>query len=243
VLLAALITMAATGPASAAQAPEQALRRADAALAALEGRGVTGDYLMTVRVQTKAPGEDGPENTLEVYRVTILPDGSKRTTLVRAVEDGRDVTEERRHEDEVEEHRGDDRDEVDIELLPVGRNAGLYTFKAPKIRDGVAVASYRPRVDVDDDELSRGEVAWDVASGDPLWIEAKPVNDPPFVGDIAMRFEFARSGDVLHASHIATHVRAGIPLILRVKVDVEIELSEVRLQPRAASSEAVVPTS
>lgn len=223
---------------------EQVLGRATAAFEVLDGHGVSGEYLMTAKVKTKAPGDDGPEDILEVHRVEIGPDGVTRTTLVKAVEDGRDVTEQRRRRGEAEdEEKPDERSEVDIELLPIGKNVRLYTFKAPKIKDGVAVASYRPRVDVDDDELSHGRVAWDVESGDPLWIEAEPVDEPPFVGEIALRFEFSRSGGVLHASRITTHVRAGIPLILRVKVDVEIEMSEVRLEPKEAVVGTVVSAS
>jgi len=234
---AGLIAAAAAMPAGAAEPIQQVLERATAALGVLDGHGVSGGYLLSVRVKTKVPGEDGPEDTLEVHRVTIGQDGTKRTELVRAVEDGRDVTEERRRRGEnVDEERSDDRDEVDLELLPIGTNAHLYAFKAPKVTGGLAVASYGPRADVDDDDLSRGRIAWDVASGDPLWIEAEPVDDPAFVAEVVLRFEFARTGPVLHPSLITTHVRAGIPLVMRVKVDVGIEVSDVRLEPRGSSS-------
>lgn len=228
--------------------PEETLRRANAAFQVLDGRGFAGSYLLSAHVVVSAPGEDGSEDSLEVQEVTFHADGTKETRLVRAVEDGRDVTAERsEHQKGQREHaRHDGHTEIDVDLLPLGPNGGRYVFTSPRQRDGLLVAAFRPTskargVDGDDDEmLGRGEVAWDPATGDPVWIEVRPDDAPPFVSKLVIRFEFARAGRILYPRLVHTSTRAGIPLILKVKVDVDIEISDVRPRPETEAGAAVM---
>lgn len=224
--------------------PAETLQRASAAFQVLDGRGFAGSYVLSTHVVVSAPGEDGPEDSLEVQEVTIHPDGTRETRLVRAVEDGRDVTAERseRHNGQREHARHDDHTEIDIDLLPLGPNGGRYVFATPRQRDGLLVAAFRPTSKARDDErddedmLGRGEVAWDPATGDPAWIEVGPDVAPPFVSKLIIRFEFARAGGILYPRLVHTSTRAGVPLILKVKVDVDIEVSDVRPHPETGSA-------
>lgn len=234
VALAIIAAALACVPSTSASSPtDEVLRRANAALQVLEGRDFVGSYVLSAHVRVSAPGEDGPEDSLEVEEVTFHPDGTRESRLVRAVEDGRDVTRERLargegHEPARAHH--DDHADVDTGLLPLGAQADRYVFAAAKKRGGLMVAAFRPvtRTSGEEDMQGRGELAWDPATGDPAWITVEPVDAPPFVSRLELRFEFARSAGVLYPKLVHTSTRAGIPLILRVKVDVDIEVSDVR---------------
>jgi hypothetical protein len=230
--LAVAATLALAAPAPAPQEPPvETLDRAQAALDLLDGRGFVGSYLMTVHVDVVASGEDGPEDTLEVKEITIAEDGTRTSRLIRAVEDGRDVTSRRlASEGEVEEEHASRSDHAgfDTDLLPLGRNTRNYTFSHTKVTGGVATSEFRPRRGVEEDEMGRGTLAWDVASGDPLWIDAEMAKHHVGVKELTLRFEFARDRDVLYPRAIRSRTRAGIPLLFKLHLELDLELSELR---------------
>jgi hypothetical protein len=214
--------------------PPETLRRAQAALDLLDGRGFTGSYRVTVNAHVVASGEDGPEDTLEVEDVTIAADGTRTTRLVRAVEDGRDVTAERLAKGDAGEKEsadGDPHDSFDLELVPLGANAPRYSFAPPRIRDGVAIAEFRPAARGDEaDDLGRGEIAWDPATGDPLWIDTGLAERKAGVSELSLRFEFARSDGVLYPAAIRTRTKAGIPLLFRLRLAVDLAITDLKPQ-------------
>jgi hypothetical protein len=233
--LAVAVPLALAAPAPVPQAPPpETMRRAQAALDLLDGRGFAGSYRVTVKAHVVATGEDGPEDTLEIEDVTIAPDGTRTTHLIRAVEDGRDVTAKRLAEgdgdtEEKEQVDGDSHDSFDLELVPLGANAPRYSFAPARVRDGVATAEFRPAArGGEDDELGRGEIAWDVASGDPLWIEAGLAEKHVGLSELVLRFEFARAGGVLFPRTIHTRTKAGIPLLFKLRLNIDIEITDVR---------------
>ena len=236
--LAVALPFALAAPAPVPQAPPpQTLRRAQAALELLEGRGFVGSYRVTVKAHVVASGEDGPEDTLEIEDVTIAPDGSKTTRLVRAVEDGRDVTakrlaEDAGHEAERADHDShDSHDSFDLELVPLGAHAPRYSFGPARVRDGVATAKFEPAAHGgEDDKLGRGEVAWDVATGDPLWIDTGMAKRRVGLSELSLRFEFARAGGVLYPKSIRTRTKAGIPLLFRLRLTLDLDISDLKPQ-------------
>ena len=119
-VLALVFPLALAVPAPAPQAPPpETLRRAEAALDLLGGRGFAGSYRLTTRAHVVATGEDGPENSLEVDEVTIAADGTRSSRLVQAVEDGGDVTAERAAagtRDDEEKRSGASHGELDIDI-------------------------------------------------------------------------------------------------------------------------------
>ena len=229
--LAVALALAAPAPVPQAPPPET-LRRAQAALDLLEGRGFAGSYRITTKAHVVASGEDGPEDTLEVEDVTVARDGSRTTRLVRAVEDGRDVTAKRLAAGEggEKEHAdGDSHDSFDLELVPLGANARRYAFANARVRDGIATAEFRPAVrGSDDDDLGRGEIAWNVESGDPLWIDTGMAERKVGVSELSLRFEFARTGDVLYPKAIRTRTKAGIPLVFRLRLTLDLEITDLK---------------
>ena len=229
------LPFALAAPAPVPQAPPpETLRRAQAALDLLDGRGFAGSYRVTVTAHVVASGEDGPEDTLEVEDVTIAPDGTRTTRLVRAVEDGRDVTAERLAKGEVgdkEDASGDSHDSFDLELVPLGANTPRYSFAPPRIRDGVATAEFRPVARGDEaEDLGRGEIAWDPATGDPLWIDTGLAEHKVGVSELSLRFEFARAGSVLYPAAIRTRTKAGIPLLFRLRLSVDLAITDLKPQ-------------
>jgi len=233
--LAVAVPLALAAPAPVPQAPPpETMRRAQAALDLLDGRGFAGSYRVTVKAHVVATGEDGPEDTLEIEDVTIAPDGTRTTHLIRAVEDGRDVTAKRLAEgdgdaDHEEQVHRDSHESFDLELVPLGVNAPRYVFAAARVRDGVATAEFRPAArGGEDDELGRGEVAWDVATGDPLWIATGLADHKVGVSELSLRFEFARAGDVLYPRSIRTRTKAGIPLIFRLRLAIDLEITDLK---------------
>jgi hypothetical protein len=218
--------------------PPETLRRAEAALGLLDGRGFVGTYRVTTKAHVVATGEDGPEDALEIEEVTIAADGTRTNRLIQAVEDGRDVTAKRLagenagHDNDGESEAGS-HDELDLELVPLGAHASRHAFTPGRVRDGVATARFAPRKrGGEDDELGRGEIAWDVVSGDPLWIEAGLAEKRTGLSELVLRFEFARAGDVLYPRVIHTRTKAGIPLLFKLRLNIDIEISELR--PAAA---------
>jgi hypothetical protein len=231
--LAVAIPFALAAPVPAPQAPPpETLSRAQAALDLLDGRGFTGSYRVTGKAHVVASGKHGPEDTLEVEDITIAPDGTRTTRLVRALDDGRDVTAERLAKgdaDDTEAAREDSHDSFDVELMPLGANAPLYTFAPPRIRDGVATAEFRPVARGDEaEDLGRGEIAWDAASGEPLWIETGLAERRVGVSALSLRFEFARAGSVLYPATVRTRTKAGIPLLFRLRLSIDLAISDVK---------------
>lgn len=231
--LAVALPFALAAPAPVPQTPPpETLRRAQAALDLLDGRGFAGSYRVTIKAHVVASGEDGPEDTLEVEDVTIAPDGTRTTRLVRAVEDGRDVTAERLAKgdaDETDAAGDESHDSFDLELVPLGANAPRYSFAPPRIRDGVATAEFRPVARGDEaEDLGRGEIAWDPASGDPLWIATGLAEHKAGVSELSLRFEFARVGSVLYPAAIRTRTKAGIPLLFRLRLSVDLAITDLK---------------
>ena len=226
--------------------PPETLRRAQAALDLLDGRGFIGSYRVTVKAHVVASGEDGPEDTLEVEDVTIAPDGTRTTRLVRAVEDGRDVTAERLakgNADDTQEAGDDSRAALGRGRVALGGNppryklapprlrnrAARYSFAPPRIRNGVATAEFRPVARGDEaEDLGRGEIAWDPATGDPLWIGTGLAERKVGVSELSLRFEFARVGDVLYPAAIRTRTKAGIPLLFRLRLSVDLAITDLK---------------
>jgi hypothetical protein len=225
-LAAVALTLAAT----AAGPPAETLSRAQCAFDLLAGHGFTGTYAMTAQVKVSATGEDGPENTLEIHQVTVDGKGGKVSRLVMAMEDGHDVTAERLSKGEGERRSQEPGGgSVRFELLPLGDNMDRHVFAAPRRQDGLLVSKYTPRRNrkVDGEMLSRGEIAWDPATGDPRWIELRPADEPPFVKELTLRFEFARAGEVVYPSRVHTRTRAGIPLLFKLRLELDIAFSDL----------------
>lgn len=236
----ALVLLAAAGPTPAAPPPET-LKRAEDAFAVLDGKGFVGSYLLTVKADVEAPGED--ERSFEVQEVTIEPDGTKRTRLVKAVENGRDVTAERLAQGEGEERESADREEHSIELdgLPFADGGKGVRFGKVRQKDGLLLARFDSRAgskrvgaaeDDEGDVFDEGEIAWDAASGDPVWVDLGAGDPPRFVSEISLRLEYGRTAGVLHPTRIVTKTKAGVPLLFRVKVDIDVAVSEVKPVPR-----------
>ena len=80
------------------------------------------------------------------------------------------------------------------------------------------------------DNMTQGRLAWDPATGDPLWIEARYVDPPTGIKEMLLRFELAREGDLLYLRRTVTQGVGGMLWIKR-KFDVEMVISDTPHPP------------
>lgn len=227
------ILLVASGVRGAGLPPETAARLASA-LDSLQSQAVAG-YTMTVKVTVAKPNGSDREDHLEVVKTTRAADGTLVHEVVRALENGKDVTEKRRAErskrDDRNAHKADDdKDDEKKEggisaslRLPLGDDARLFAFSPPASGGPYAVAFAPLPGHAEDEGLASGTLAWDPATLDPLWLEAEPVIMPDHVSAMKMRFEFARTGELVYPRRTVTDGAGGFLWIKRTfHMDMEV---------------------
>ncbi len=118
--------------------------------------------------------------------------------------------------------------------LPLGKDLALFEFGPTRAESGALVASFAPRPSArKEDNITRGTLAWDEASGDPLWLEATFVDPPTGVKELAMRFEIGRQGDVLYLRRTTTKGVGGMLWIKRT-FDLEMTITDLVLDTSRA---------
>ncbi len=215
--------------------PRATLDRLGEALVTLDGGRFVGAYTVTASSRVaKASGADA-EETLEVRRVTHWADGSSSTEVLRSVDNGADVTADKRREavrdgGKRQDHPrdGDASPAGDDDFrLPVGADATLFAFSPAQREGALLVASFAPvPAHRRDQGLTRGRIAWDPATLDPAWIEVDLARHPTGLQKMLVRIELARVGGVLFPRRTVTDVLAGL-LWIRRQVHVEVRIDEL----------------
>jgi len=220
-MFSALPLVLALSVASLSPAPREAalaVRLADAAARFEEGT-FSGEYLRTTR--TEILSLSGAVLGLEEETVRVrVKNGLMAQELVRSLEAGHDVTDERRKSWSP--------------VPPAAEPGGAFSlpskgaalvFSPLPLSAGECGASFGPAVA--GAALSSGRLAWDCSTLTPLWAEMTPTDAPAELSEPRVRLEFARAGELLYARRYALEgvVADGAT---SVKMRVVLELSDLK---------------
>jgi hypothetical protein len=217
----------------------------------LDQKHFSGTFTMTVKAVVAKPNGDAREETLEVVEVASSPGSPYKNHIVKATENGKDVTAERqRKEDErareeaVKTKRAKPEKEEGLSLevrVPAGEDLTLFEFGPAKEEGDLLVAPFSPLAQHRKGEgIAEDRLAWRKDTLDPVWIEAKPITMPSHVSEMAMRFELGRTGDLVYAHRTVTDGLGGVLWIKR-RFHLETAISHVR--PSSAPSPTPPPAS
>jgi hypothetical protein len=205
-------------------------------------------YTLAVRsVVSKTDGSDRKESE-SVEALTRDARGVTTVKVLKATRDGREFTSEAQKErDEAlargakaEEDDGGKKTSVGL-VLPAGEDAHRFEFGPATSTGTILTASFRPApAHRRDTNIAEGTLAWDPATGDPVWIEAAPVELPRGASELTIRFEFARAGDLLYPARTVTDGVGGLLWIKR-RFHAEIAISDLRAGALPAPSPLPAP--
>ncbi|MCU0292876.1 MAG: hypothetical protein MUF10_12940 [Thermoanaerobaculaceae bacterium] len=228
------------GVAGASGPPAATADRLKSALEVLEKDHFAGRYTMTTKAVIAKPDGSNREETSEVAHVVQDGSAEPEVTLVSSLRDGKDVTAERQKQmaesraKEAEKGKKPEKDEDGFSAsmrLPLGEDEGLFEYGPPRSEGAVLVAPFAPTASGrKKDNMTEGRLAWDPATGDPLWLEARYVDPPTGIKEMLLRFELARAGDLLYLRRTVTKGVGGMLWIKRT-FDVEMVISEIQPAP------------
>ncbi len=242
----ALVALGA-GPAAAGVPPETATRL-EQALEVLD-KGFIGSYTLTVRGVVEKPGGKDRQETLRIVAVSRRADGATENRVVKAVDNGKDVTDEERAKaakatptptrtptpPQGQRKGGSAKGSMEIKL-PFGDDAKLYRIGVPVEEGELAVVAYEPLPEHRKDEgVAKGRLAWRRDTLDPAWLEAEMLSLPTGASRLVMRFEFAREGAVLYPKVTTTSGAGGILWIKR-NFEARMEISDLTPAPKRAAA-------
>lgn len=223
----AAITVLAVSLAVPAQAapPPEVLARLGAALHALDEASFVGAYTLTVEATVSTTAGKATDTELTVFEVTSPAGGPQAQRVVRAEKNGKDVTAEAQADAEKEkdagqkekQEEGEGKQEVSFGFrLPHGDDARHYVFHAAECGETACTAAFAPTKAARKEKgLASGRLAWNPASGDPLWIEMAPGALPTGVKELTVRIEFDRAGELLYPARTVTDGVGGVLFIKR----------------------------
>ena len=195
---------------------------------ALESGHFQGSYtLMVSSVVAKGDGSSKKTTDMELI-VEIGGEGEENRRLVRLLVDGEDRTERNRDKLESGAEDGDDHDEGDDDfLIPFGNDAVRFAFGPAVTAGGHIEMTFEPaKGHEDDDGITRGSMAWDEKTQDPLWLELDVFEPPKPLRELKVRMEFERVGEGVYMSRMVTDGRVKILLMKRI-FHMEMTVSDV----------------
>jgi len=213
--------------------PPEVAEKIDGAEMLSDAEAFVGSFTMTTTTVVQKPNGKARKDIEVVMRSTRHADGTVEHRLERMIEDGDDVTEERRDKTEKsfakngngadDDSENDDEDFVD----PYGETADRFVFGTVK-RDGlIATVTFEPRPEHQKSKgMTTGAAAWDSQTLDPLWIKFKAVNAPGPLKELDLELEFARLGDTVFIERVFTTGLAKIVLIKR-QFESDIRISNI----------------
>lgn len=232
-VLGTLLALAVAGPA-AADPPDETLERLERALQSLADPGQVQAYtLTTVARHAKPNGKDAHDEKV-VARVTVTGEEQTESEVLELLHDGEPVGEEeqdkaRKDREKKREEHGEEGFALEFKA-PVGKDRQYYTFGEASESGGLLVATIEPAAGASVEGLSRGRIAWDPQTLDPVWIEFTPVEYPQFVQSLSNRLELGRLSGVLVMKRLVTDGQGGIPGMKRV-FHMEVTTSDVQPAP------------
>lgn len=212
----------------AAAPPSQVFECFAAAQNSMDKEVFRGSYSMTIQSSINKPGGDPQEVTEMEWSVAVDPAGEESRRLMRLIVDGEDLTEKKREKVEGRQADDDDEQEDGMDVLsPFGEKAHLFVFGPALTVDDRVEMSFEPaRGHEDDKGISRGSVAWDAATLDPLWLAMEAVRPPKPVREIRMRLEFERVGEGVYLRRLTTEGKAKV-LLMKREFQMEMTVSDL----------------
>ncbi len=225
---------------ASAALPMQVAERFAAAQDSIDNEVFRGSYTMNVESLVKKPKGGSQQTTEMEWRVEVDPAGEEARRLVRFIVDGEDETEEKREkfEDRTADADGETEEDEDF-LSPFGEHAHRYLFGSPQAIGDRMETSFEPARGHEDDEgITRGSMAWDAASLDPLWLAIEALDPPKPVRELKMRMEFKRVGTGVFLKRMITDGKAKMLLMKR---DFHMEMTVSNLTPVGSESRVDEP--
>ena len=211
-----------TGVAAGSGLPPEVEDQLENVISFDEANDFVGSYRITISTLVQKP--NGKSREEELIEAEVIRDGGGETVrrLIKYIENGTDVSEKKRakFESEEEEH-GEDEDGDDL-ADPFGDAADSYLFGSVESRGSTKVISFEPAPGhEDDDDMSRGSIAWDAESLEPRWLEMEAFDPPTPLKELRIRMEFQQIGDQLFLARMVTD---GLAKILLFKREFHMEM-------------------
>jgi hypothetical protein len=228
----AIVMMSSAAIAAGAGLPPKVADRLEHAVSFDDTEDFVGTYRITISSVVQKPnGKSRKESHIEAD-VSRLGAGFTQRRLLKYIENGSDVTEEKRTDFEGEEGGRPNKkadDDGDQELAdPFGSTADHYRFGAPESQGSTVVMAFEPAPDHENDEdIAQGTIAWDAESLDPRWLEIEAVHPPKPLKELRLRMEFEHVDDSVFVSRLETDGLAKI-LLLKREFHVDISFDDIR---------------
>jgi hypothetical protein len=221
--------------AAALEPPPQTLVQLEKALERADPKTVSRPMVAKTRAVVEKPnGSDREEYVVESVG---KGDGTEETKLLFATKDGKDVTAEKRAESEKEKaerekHPKPQKPPADARKeknslgmkIPTGDDRKLFVLGEAKSEGDLLVVTYEPARGAKGEELSRGRIAWNAATGEPAYIDAQLVNPPTGLKELHVRGEFRGAGDAIYTGVLRTSGVGGLLWIKR-KFEISFEMA------------------
>jgi hypothetical protein len=205
-----------------------------------------GAYRLTINaVVSKTNGTVTDEDRVEMS-MSRGADGVRQETIVRVTKNGKDATAEARAEQEKAKAKGGGKADKQEKkgsdggfsvglTIPEGKTSDHFLYQQlPREQDACRIGYAPAAAHQKDDGISKGEIAWQCESLEPLWVIAEPVEMPSHVSEMKARIEVSRLGDTAYISRLTTDGVGGFLLIKR-KFHMVMETSELQPAPAAPS--------
>ena len=228
----AIAILSAVAVATEAGLPPEVADRLENAVSFDDTEKFKGTYRITISSVVQKPNGKSRKDSLIEADVARLGDGTTRRHLLKYIENGSDITEEKRTEFEGEEGGRPNKkssDDSDEELAdPFGSTADHYRFGPPETRGSTVVMAFEPAPGHENDEdIGRGSIAWGAGSLAPRWLEVEAVHPPKPLKELRLRMEFDLVDDDLYMSRLETDGLAKI-LLLKREFHVDISFDDIR---------------
>jgi len=212
--------------------PSEVAGRLESMVSLAETDDFVGSYHMNLSSVVQKPNGKARKESLIEAEIVNDGDGASRRRLLKFIEDGSNVTEEKRAKFEGEDgdRQNDDGDEDDDTDLasPFGDTADHYRFGAPETRGSMVVMPFEPAPGHEDDEdIARGMIAWDGESLEPQWLEMEALHPPKPLKELRMRLEFDRIDGEVFMSRLVTDGLAKILLLTR-EFHMDLRFDDIR---------------
>ncbi len=239
-----LVCLGLTPVAAHADPPAETLEHLDQALHFLAREGPARSATVGIRTSISKPDGSDAEEQVRTMSVTINDDGEIDSTVIQVLQDGVDVTDDEEaqssfgkpSDEEAEsiesaEDDGDDGGSFSIAMsLPAGDDLADYRFGETRTSGAAHVADFEPvsgKSRKERTKLSRGRLAWDPTTLDPLWVEFVPSRNPRFVTSMACRMDFTRTDPWLYPDRTTVDGTGGV-LLYKRRMVFEMTLGDVR---------------
>ncbi len=208
--------------------PLEVAERFSAAQDSLEKDQFRGAYTVEISSVVAKPDGSAKNATDLEMSVEVDAEGQELRRLIRFIIDGEDQTEKHREDLESEQDEGNGDGEGDDDfVVPFGDDADHFSFAQARVVGGHIEMTFEPALGHEHDgNLTRGTLAWDEATLDPLWIEMDVLKPPKPLRELRVRMDFERVGDGVYMNRMVTDGRVKV-LLMKRNFHMEMTVSDL----------------